>query len=99
MSTAIPSATYPAKKPRGWVYVSGTDRNEPNGRKSHVYTGPSYSDLRGPLCMYGWNRSDGAAFSILRNNGSARGPCSICEKRQAEGRGPVPPTPHPTKWI
>ena len=83
----------------GWVYVVGADRNNPHECKSHIYTGPSHSDLRGPLCGYGWNRSDGEAFSILRNNSSSRGTCATCAKREKEGAGPVPPWPHKTRWI
>lgn len=90
---------YPVKNPPTWVYVEGADRNNPDAVRSHVYTGPGFRDLRGPLCRYGWNRSDGQSFSILRGYVSSRGTCKSCERRMAAGRGPVPPTAHPTKWL
>ena len=95
----ISSATYPEKLPKSWIYVGGTCRNEPNNQKSHIYAGPSYDDLRGPLCTYGWNRIDGYGFSILRNNGSGRGECATCSKRAELGLGPVAPKSRKTKWI
>jgi len=96
---SVPTDDYPKENPEGWVYVVGADRNNPHECKAHVYAGPSYGDLRGPLCGYGWNRSDGGAFSILRNNGSSRGVCETCRKREKAGAGPVPPWPHKTRWL
>lgn len=90
---------FPTMKPEGWVYVDGADRNNPDAARSHTYTGPSYHELVGPLCIYGWNRSNGESLSILRGNGSGRGHCATCKKREAEGRGPVAPSRHKTKWL
>ena len=52
-----------------------------------------------PMCIYGWNRSDGEAFSILRGHTGQRGLCKICEKRSKLGLPPVEPARHETKWI
>lgn len=90
---------YPLEKPEWWVYVIGADRNNPDEARAHVYTGPAYHDLVGPLCVYGWNRSNGESFSILRGNGSGRGLCETCRKRRAANAGPVPPTEHKTRWL
>uniref|UniRef100_A0A6H2A2X7 Uncharacterized protein n=1 Tax=viral metagenome TaxID=1070528 RepID=A0A6H2A2X7_9ZZZZ len=90
---------YPRMKPGGWVYVIGACRNSPDATKTHIYTGPAFNHLVGPLCGYGWNRSDGYSFSILRNNVGGRGTCQTCENRVGAGRGPVPPWPHKTRWL
>lgn len=83
----------------GVLYTTGVDRNDPGNRKIHLYRG-SFRDPGWPMCRHGWNRSNGEAYSILRNvlTGS-RGMCETCWKRAMEGLEPVPPTPHPTKWI
>jgi len=82
----------------GDPFVLGADRNNPDKVKAHWYkTMPDRGLL--PMCIYGWNRSDGHAFSILRGNGSSRGSCLICAKRMAADLEPVEPTTHKTRWL
>ncbi len=90
------------KKPSGAgepdiKYRSGSDRNEEN-RKSHTYVevdGDIY-----PMCSYGWNRSDGYGFSILRGPYGSEGTCLRCQANLRAGKAPVmKPWSHPTKWL
>lgn len=82
------------------VIVWGADRNEPDGCKEHAYSGENYNELDAPMCGYGWNRSNGHRFSILRNYGSVRGRCAICRRRIEAGLQPiVDGWTHPTKWL
>lgn len=78
-------------------YRSGQDRNDPNAR-SHTYVETTDGLL--PMCSYGWNRSDGEAFSIFRSSYGTEGKCKICRKRLAAGLGPVEKAfPHKTRWL
>lgn len=54
-----------------------------------------------PMCRYGWNRSDGESFSILRGWRGGRGLCKTCEKRANAGAPGIESRPgsHKTKWI
>lgn len=82
-------------------YVLGADRNSPDEARAHWYadTGESFQELT-PMCEYGWNRSGGFAFSILRGHGSLRGVCLICQRRRQNDDPPVSePRGHKTKWI
>jgi len=79
------------------MYVWGQDRNDKYAR-AHCYEAESFSDIHGPLCGYGWNRSDGEGFSIFRN--VVTGPkCKTCMKREAANARAVDPWQHKTKWI
>lgn len=91
-------ACFPKTRPDGWVYVEGMCRNDTNNVVSHIYCGPSFGDLNGPLCARGWNRDDGNGFSIFRGNTSGAGTCRVCYRRKAKNMGPVPPKPRKTKW-
>ncbi len=80
-------------------YISGTCRNEPEARKAHLYAKTAAGHLW-PMCDLGWNRSDGAAFSILRGWGSSKGTCKTCAKNVALKKRPViRPRKHKTRWI
>lgn len=93
-------AKHDDKMPEGWVYVEGMDRNDQHTIVSHIYAGPSYHELVGPLCARGWNRSDGDGFSIFRGNRSNKGTCKVCQRRKADGKGPMlNPKPRKTKYI
>lgn len=82
------------------AYVEGADRNNPNAVRSHIYVGPSYSNLEGPLCFYGWNRSDGGGFSILRGWTSTLGTCKLCLRAKAAGvTEPAECVEHKTRWL
>lgn len=54
-----------------------------------------------PMCRFGWNRSDGASFSIFRGHSGRRGLCKTCFKRAEAGLPPVESKPgsRKTKWI
>ena len=80
-------------------YVSGADRNNPDQARAHMYAYTAAGNLW-PMCDYGWNRSNGHGFSILRGWGSARGMCKICERNIEKGKRPVhKPREHKTKWL
>jgi hypothetical protein len=89
------------EEPRIVRYVSAIGRNpgEELGR-SHLYAELDGGDYL-PMCRWGWNRSDGAGFSIFRGHMGARGLCAICQRRREEGKQPVDAKPgsHKTRWI
>ena len=80
-------------------YVTGVCRNAPNASRHHLYAYTKAGNLW-PMCDYGWNRSDGERFSILRGWTSARGACALCERNAALGKRPVyRARPHKTRWL
>lgn len=80
-------------------YISGVCRNDPEGSRSHTYAKTSAGNYW-PMCDYGWNRSNGWRFSILRGWRGGRGHCRICEKNVAEGKRPViRAREHKTRWL
>lgn len=80
-------------------YVEAIGRNEGEElQHSHLYAELSNGDYE-PMCLYGWNRSDGQALSIFRGHRGARGCCKTCRKRADAGLRGVPPTTHKTKWL
>ena len=56
-------------------------------------------DVYTPMCIYGWNRSDGERLSIFRGHRGARGLCKICQKRSVAGLPAVIDGRHKTKWL
>lgn len=80
-------------------YVEGMCRNEQDKVRSHLYAITDKGDYY-PMCGWGWNRSDGTAYSIFRGHTSARGTCKTCQKNVDAHRAPViGGWPHKTKWI
>jgi hypothetical protein len=81
------------------IYRSGHCRNDAEYRlKSHTYVEEG-GDLY-PMCGYGWNRSGGTAFSILRGPYGSEGDCERCRQNLAAGKPPVRDGwRHPTKWL
>lgn len=80
-------------------YLMGAGRNNPDAARAHIYAKTAAGNLW-PMCDYGWNRSNGSRFSILRGWGSERGNCKICERRLEAGLRPVVHArPHKTKWL
>lgn len=78
-------------------YRSGQCRNN-DYALTHTYA--ETDDGLFPMCGYGWNRSDGYAFSIFRGSPGSEGDCKLCQRNTRLGRPPViEPWPHPTKWI
>ncbi len=79
-------------------YRAGLCRNEDRAL-SHTYAMMSNGDLY-PMCGYGWNRSDGHGFSILRQEPGTQGDCKLCGKNVAAGKEPVyDGFDHKTKWL
>lgn len=67
-------------------------------RDSGVFVCPKPMELL-PMCPYGWNRSDGFAFSILRNNTRSCTECKLCAMNVAKDKPPAEPRQHKTKYI
>lgn len=79
-------------------YRSGSSRNSDGRTKSHTYV--ETDDGLAPMCGYGWNRSDGEAYSIWRGVWGSEGTCLRCQANLAAGKPPVTDGwPHPTKWL
>ena len=79
-------------------YRSGQDRNESNAF-THTYAMTAAGNLW-PMCGYGWNRSDGTAFSIFRGSPGTEGDCIICQRNVRFGRRPLHEGwLHKTKWL
>lgn len=79
-------------------YRSGSCRNNDRAL-SHTYAMTAAGNLW-PMCEYGWNRSNGARFSIWRGSPGTEGDCKICARRVAAGLRPViRPRGHKTKWL
>jgi hypothetical protein len=83
-------------------YRSGSCRNASAygmQRASHTYAMMEDGSLL-PMCGYGWNRSDGEAFSIFRGAPGTEGNCKRCRKNVAAGLPPVAEGfAHKTKWL
>lgn len=60
--------------------ITGLGRDYPHPRLAHIYKG-TFDKPGDPLCRYGWNREDGKAYSIWRNNVGRDGICKICAKK------------------
>lgn len=79
-------------------YRSGQCRNEEYAI-SHTYAMMDDGELW-PMCGYGWNRSGGHRFSILRGSPGTRGDCKLCAKNIEAGKPPVVDGfDHKTKWL
>jgi hypothetical protein len=79
-------------------YRSGQCRNSERAM-THTYADTAAGNLW-PMCDYGWNRSDGARFSIFRGPPGTEGDCAICRKNVEAGKRPViNAKPHKTKWL
>lgn len=82
-------------------YIEAIGRNPGEEyQHSHLYAVSDKYD-HAPMCIYGWNRSDGNALSIFRGHTGARGLCKICERRANAGLPPIPSekAQHKTKWL
>jgi len=86
-------------KVTGYIEAIGRNPGEGNNH-SHLYAIDVNGDLW-PMCIYGWNRSDGERFSVLRGYVGKRGLCKICSKRAKEEKPPVIDAvdSHKTKWL
>ena len=79
-------------------YRRGQCRNDERAL-SHTYAIMADGELW-PMCGYGWNRSDGDAFSIFRGAPGTEGDCKLCRRNVAAGRAPVfDGFQHKTRWL
>lgn len=79
-------------------YRSGQCRNEERAM-SHTYAMMEDGELW-PMCGYGWNRSGGHRFSILRGPPGTEGDCKLCQENVKVGKPPVlDGFDHKTKWL
>lgn len=83
-------------KVAGVEYVVGQDRNEEEV-VAHLYKG-TFADPGLPMCVRGWNRSDGDSYSIFRNVPLSR-VCKVCKGRAIKNKDGVPSRKRKTKWI
>ena len=78
-------------------YIVGLDRNDQH-LVAHLYKG-SMDDPGMPMCVRGWNRSGGQAYSIFRNLQGDAGICQVCLRRALQGKDGVMPRPRKTRWL
>jgi hypothetical protein len=71
-------------------YITGLGRDYPHPKLAHVYKG-TLADPGKPMCRRGWNRDNGQAYSIWRNNIGEKGICLICLRRAQKGLDGVDP--------
>lgn len=81
-------------------YVESIGRN-PGEEKNHSHLYAHTEDNQYfPMCIYGWNRSNGDRLSILRGHRGEAGLCAICERRRALNLEPLKDgSTHKTKWL
>lgn len=80
------------------AYRPGVCRNSESG-KAHLYAETKAGKLW-PMCDYGWNRSNGGRFSILRLPYGTDTDCKICQRRLNAGLRPIIRAfEHKTKWL
>lgn len=76
-------------------YITGQSRDHDDDHKvTHLYKG-TFDEPGLPMCKRGWNRDNGTAYSIWRNNISPGGICKICLKRAIENKEPIPSKEYP----
>ena len=78
-------------------YMPGLDRNDQH-LVAHLYS-VTFGNFGDPMCVRGWNRSDGTAYSIFRNVVGDAGVCRVCQRRAAEGKPPIPSRNRKTRWL
>lgn len=79
----------------GRKYVTGLDRNDQH-LVAHLYKG-TFDNVGRPMCVRGWNRSDGQGYSIFRNCGNRI--CKVCMRRAREKKPGVKSRFRKTRWI
>ena len=80
----------------GRNYIVGQDRNEPEA-VAHLYNG-TFDNPGLPMCVRGWNRSDGEGYSIFRDNWTGA-ICKVCLRRAKQKKDGVPSRKRKTKWM
>jgi hypothetical protein len=79
----------------GKEYIPGLSR-EPGAverLRSHLYEGP-FMGPGNPMCARGWNRDNGTAYSIWRNQ-TGVGICRTCLRRALAGLPSIDAKPDP----
>lgn len=80
-------------------YITGQDRNDSEGKLvTHLYKG-AFREPGLPMCVRGWNRSDGDRYSIWRGNVSNAGLCKVCLRRAMKGLDGIESRQRKTKWL
>lgn len=80
-------------------YITGMGRNPGEDKLvTHLYAG-SFNQPGLPMCVRGWNRSDGARYSIARNNVGEGGLCKVCLRRAQAGKPGVESRERKTRWL
>ena len=81
-------------------YVEAIGRNPGEQyQHSHLYAVDDDGNYF-PMCIYGWNRSDGEGFSIFRGHSGSKGLCKICKRRVEANLPPIKDgSKHKTKWL
>ena len=77
-------------------YVTGLDRNDQH-LVAHLYRG-TFANVGNPMCARGWNRTDGASYSIFRNIDHAQ-ICKICVRRAAKKLDSIKSAQRKTRWV
>lgn len=83
------------------MYIEAIGRNPGEEKNhSHLYAVDDNGDYL-PMCRYGWNRSNGEAFSIFRGWRGRKGLCRMCKKKAEKNLPPVEAkeNSHKTKWL
>lgn len=75
--------------PEGYVIGLVRDPLPENRKVAHLYKG-TFNDPGDPMCSRGWNRDDGASYSIWRGQVGEVGICLVCRRRAKSGLPPVP---------
>ena len=65
-------------------YILGLGRDNPHPKLAHLYEG-DFGYPMNPMCRFGWNRDDGEAYSIWRDNLGENGVCAVCLRRAQKG--------------
>lgn len=71
-------------------YIPGLSRDYPYRRLAHLYKG-TFADPGLPMCIRGWNRDEGTAYSIWRGQQGTHGICRTCLRRANAGLEGVQP--------
>lgn len=70
--------------PEGYITGLPRDKYTFETKKAHLYKG-DFANPRLPMCKRGWNREEGTAYSIFRNNVGKKGICKVCMRRALKG--------------
>jgi len=78
-------------------YITGQDRND-DKLVAHIYKG-TVDEPGLPMCVRGWNRSDGERYSIFRNIVGDSGICKVCLRRAIKNLPGMESRKRKTRWL